>query len=140
MKLHFRGFAILTSLVFLSLALVWLFAPNVLLSRWGVDFSGSAGLMARRGAALYAGIGVMFFSARTAEPSPARSALVTGFVVACSILAALGVFELATGHAGAGILGAVLIEVALALASLSVAHDAKTAIKKGTSSCRCQAD
>ena len=122
MKLTFRSLAILSALVFFSLALTWMFAPNVMLSHWGVDFSYSAGLMARRGAALYAGIGVMLFSARNAGPSPARSALVTGFVVACLILATLGVFELATGHAGFGISVAVLIEIALTLASLYVAR------------------
>src|SRR5713101_2552501 len=121
MKLTFRSLAILSALVFFSLALTWMFAPNVMLSRWGVDFSYSVGLMARRGA-LYAGIGVMLFSARNAGPSPARSALVTGFVVACLILATLGVFELATGHAGFGISVAVLIEIALTLASLHVAR------------------
>jgi hypothetical protein len=122
MKLTFQSLAILSALVFFSLALIWMFAANVMLSRWGVDFSYSVGLMARRGAALYAGIGVMLFSARNAGPSPARSALVTGFVVACLILATLGVFELATGHAGFGISVAVLIEIALTLASLYVAH------------------
>ena len=122
MKLTFRSLAILSAFVFFSLALAWMFAPKVMLSRWGIDFSYPVGLMARRGAALYAGIGVMLFSARNAGPSPARSALVTGFVVACSILAALGVFELATGHAGFGISVAVLIEIALTLASLYVAR------------------
>jgi hypothetical protein len=63
MKLTFRSLAILSALVFFSLALIWMFAANVMLSRWGVDFSYSVGLMARRGAALYAGIGVMLFSA-----------------------------------------------------------------------------
>jgi hypothetical protein len=126
MKLTFRALAILAALVFFSLALTWMFATNVMLSRWGVDFSYSAGLMARRGAALYAGIGVMLFSARDAGPSPARSALVTGFVVACLILATLGVFELATGHAGFGISVAVLIEIALTLASLYVVRAYKT--------------
>lgn len=121
-KLTFRSLAILSTLVFFLLALAWMFAPNLVLSRWGVDFSYSVGLMARRGAALYAGIGVMLFLARNAGPSPARSALVTGFVVACLILATLGVFELATGHTGFGILVAVLIEIALTLASLYVAR------------------
>jgi hypothetical protein len=41
--------------------------------------------------------------------------LVAGFVVACLTLAALGVFELTTGHANRGISGAAVIEVALSL-------------------------
>ncbi len=82
MKLNFRSLAILSALVFFSLALTWMFAPNAMLSRWDVDFSHSVGLIARRGAALYAGIGVMLFSARNAESSPARSALVIHTVFA----------------------------------------------------------
>lgn len=120
MKLNFRNLAILTSLLFFALAISWMLAPNLLLSNWGVELSSPVELVGRRGAALYAGIGVMFFSARNAEPSIARSALVRGFVVACLILAALGVFELATGHANSGILTAVFIEVALVLAFMYV--------------------
>lgn len=75
MKLDFRSLAILTALVFFSLALTWMLAPNLLLSNWGVEFASPVGLVGQRGAALYAGIGFMFFSARNAEPSPSRLAL-----------------------------------------------------------------
>jgi hypothetical protein len=67
----------------------------------------------------------MLFSATNVGPSPARSALVAGFVVACLALAALGVFELITGHAGPSIAGAVLIEVAFALAFVLVSRGKK---------------
>ena len=90
-------------------------APNLFLSNWGVEFTTSTG----RGAALYAGMGIIFFSARNAAPSPTRSALLKGAAVTCLMLAVLGVFELATGHAGVGILGAVFIEVALVLGFLA---------------------
>lgn len=80
------------------------------------------GLVGRRGAALFTGIGDMFFFARNAEPSLARSALLSGFVVVCIALAALGTFDLASGHAGLGILSAALVEVELALAFLYVAR------------------
>lgn len=120
MKLNFRSLAILCAFVCLSLALIWAFSPKLLLSAWGVDFSYPVGLVGRRGAALFAGIGAMFFWARDAEPSSARSALVAGFMVSGLALAALGVVELVNGHAGPGILSAVVIEVALILASLYV--------------------
>jgi hypothetical protein len=120
MKLNFRNLALLSAILFLSLALIWMFAPDLALSSWGVEFSPEVGLVARRAAALYAGIGVMFFLARNAEPSPARSALLGGAIVTCLVLAVLGVFELATGHAKVGILTAVFIEVALVMAFLAV--------------------
>lgn len=80
-----------------------------------MEFSTAVGLIGRRAAALYAGIAVMFFMARNAEPSTARTALIYGIITACMILACLGVYELTTGHATRGILAAVLIEIVLSL-------------------------
>ena len=120
--MNFRNLAILSSLICFGLTLTWTLAPALLLAIWGIEFSYPVGLVGRRGAALFAGIGVMFFAARNAEPSAARSALVTGFIVGCAALATLGIFELASGHAGPGILSAVLVEIALALAFLYVAR------------------
>jgi uncharacterized protein (DUF2062 family) len=120
MKIEFKMLATLAGSLFLSLALVWLFAPILLLSDWGVEFSEGVGLLGRRAAALYAGIGVMFLLARSAEPSTARSALVKGLLVSCFMLAALGMYELWGGHATNKILLAVVIEIAFALACMSV--------------------
>ncbi len=120
MKLNFQNVAIIIALVFFALASVWMLSPETLLSSWGVEYSSSVALVSRRMAALFAGIAVMFFVARNAEPSSARSALVTGFVTACLTLAVLGLFELISGHAASSILVAIFIEVTLALALLYV--------------------
>jgi hypothetical protein len=58
----------------------------------------------------------MLFLVRNSEPSVSRFALSQGLAVGCIALAALGSIELATGHAGIGILSAVLVETALAWA------------------------
>lgn len=76
--------------------------------------------MVRRIAAFEIGIAVMFFMARNAEHSTARTALIYGMITSCMILALLGVYEFDTRHASSGILTAVLIEVALVLAFLYV--------------------
>jgi hypothetical protein len=123
--MNFRTLANLTSLLFFMLAATWVFAPEFLLSTWGVDSSSPSGLVERRLAALYLGIGVMFFSARTTQPSSARTAMATGFIVTCLALAALGIFELASGHAKPGILSAVLVEAALAIAFIYVVRTQK---------------
>lgn len=120
MKVSFRSVAILTALIFFALALIWMLKPDFVLSDWGVEFTASVGLIGRRAAALYAGIAVMFWSARNAEPSPARSALLKGAVVACWMLAALGIVELEAGHVNSSILVAVSLEVILSLALLYV--------------------
>jgi hypothetical protein len=118
MNLTFRRAAIGSAFVCFSLALTWTLIPDLLLFSWGVEFSDAAALVGRGEAVMFAGIGIVFFSARDAEPSSIRDALVAGFVFSCCALAALGVFEYVTGHAGPGILSAVVVEIALALALL----------------------
>lgn len=120
MKLSFRSLAIVIALLFLVLAFTWMFAPQSLLAGWGIALTPSTSVVGRRAAALYAGVAVMFWSARNAEPSPTRSALMKGLGVACSMLASLGVFELAAGHATPGILAAVVIDMMFTLALLHV--------------------
>lgn len=124
MKFNFRNIATINALILFSLALIWMFAPNIFLSMWGVDYTYAVGMLSRRGAATYAGVSVMLFWARNAPPSHIRSALVAGFGVACFILATLGVIEFVTGHARIEILIAVFIEASIAM-SLWYANKAK---------------
>jgi thiamine transporter ThiT len=122
MPLSFRTLAILAAAICLALAAVLLFAPRLLLSLWDVQYTYPVGLVARRAAALFLGIGVMLFLARNAEPSVSRLALSRGLAVGCLALAVLGCMEFFTGHAGIGILSAVLVEVVLACGLLVTAR------------------
>lgn len=111
----FYRLSVLTSILLLSLAIILIFSPAQMLTSWGLELTISVGLMARRVAALYTGIALMFFMARNAEHSTTRTALIYGIVTSCLMLGALGVYELYVGHATSGIIPAVLMEVALAL-------------------------
>jgi lysylphosphatidylglycerol synthetase-like protein (DUF2156 family) len=119
-SLSFHRLSVFSSILFVVLAIILMFAPTLMLTSWGVELTTSVGLVARRIAALYTGLAVMFFMVRNAEHSTTRTALITGTITACSILALLGVYEFATGHATSGILTAVFVEVALVLAFLYV--------------------
>lgn len=121
-SLRFHRLSILTALLFFVLAAVWMFIPEKALAGWGVGFNDAVGLVSRRAAAMYAGIGVMFWLVRNAPQSAGRSALVSGFVTACLIIACLGMYELASGHANAGILIAVCIEIILSVAFIAVSR------------------
>ena len=99
---------------------MWLVAPQLLLSLWGVHHDESVGLVGRRTAALFLGLGVTFFVARNAEVSVARQALLAGFGISCLALAALGLFELAMGRVGAGIFVAVVPELLAASACFTL--------------------
>ena len=80
--------------------------------------SESVGVVARRSAMLFAALGVMFYLVRNESPSIPRHALSNGFMVGCWRLAALGFGEWFNGHAGPGILLAVVVELALGLVFL----------------------
>ena len=118
MQLSFRTLSTFTATLCFLLALVWGLMPDWLLSIWGLDYSLVVGVVARRSAILFAALGVMFYLVRNESPSTTRHTLSNGFMVGCWGLAALGFGEWLNGHAGPGILLAVVVELALGLAFL----------------------
>ncbi|TPG98040.1 hypothetical protein EAH72_03655 [Pseudomonas caspiana] len=118
MQLSFRVLSTFTAALCFLLALVWGLMPDWLLSIWGLEYSLAVGVVARRSAMLFAALGVMFYLVRNESPSTTRHALSNGFMVGCWGLAALGFGEWLNGHAGPGILLAVVVELALGLAFL----------------------
>ncbi|RON26030.1 hypothetical protein BK664_32640, partial [Pseudomonas brassicacearum] len=86
--------------------------PAWLLAIWSLEYSSAVGVVPRRSAVLFAALGVMFYLVRNESPSTARHALSNGFMVGCWGLAALGLGEWLNGHAGSGILLAVVVELA----------------------------
>jgi hypothetical protein len=117
--LSFYILASVAAVICFILAATWLLAPQVFFSILGLDYSQPAGLVSRRSAALFAGIGLMLFLARNAQPSPSREALSIGFVVACLVLAGLGIFEFIKKRVTIAILLAVVVEVLLAAAFIA---------------------
>ena len=115
LKIDFRNLTLLSAGICFGLSIILLVAPQLLLSFWSVGFSEPVGLVCRRTAALFAGIAVMLFRLRHCLPSPARSAVAIGLILACSMLALLGIIEFTMGHSGPGILLAGVVEIVLAL-------------------------
>ena len=123
MPFSFRTLATTTALLCFALALVWGLRPDLLLGMWGVNSSDATGLVARRSAALFLAIGIMFYRARHAPPSDTRRAMTSGFAIGCLVLAVLGLSEWFNGNAGPGIFLAVATETVLGLAFIQ-AHRA----------------
>jgi lysylphosphatidylglycerol synthetase-like protein (DUF2156 family) len=119
--LTFYRLSVFSSILFLILAIILMFAPAQMLTSWGIELTVSVGLLARRIAAIYIGIAVMIFMARNAEHSTTRTALINGIITSCLILATLGTYEFYEGHASRGILSGVMIEVGLVFAFMYVA-------------------
>ncbi|MES2579622.1 MAG: hypothetical protein V4552_03675 [Pseudomonadota bacterium] len=132
--LSFYRLSVLSSILFSLLAIILMFAPDKMLAGWGVELTTVVELLARRIAALYAGLAVMFFMVRNAEHSTTRTALIYGTITGCMILAILGVYEFATGHATSGILSAVFIEVVLSLLFIIVCCSGSKLNKKNSNS------
>ena len=132
MQPRFYTLALFTALLCFALALIWGLRPDWLLWMWSVEYSSATALVARRNAALFLAIGIMFYRARHAPPSDTRRAMTTGFISGCLILAVLGFSEWINGNAGPGILLAVATEAALGLAFIqahrsSVVHSQASA-------------
>ncbi|MBO0496791.1 hypothetical protein [Pseudomonas sp. Marseille-Q1929] len=123
MPLRFYTLALFTALLCFALALTWGLRPDWLLWLWSVEYSSATALVARRNAALFLALGIMFYRARHAPPSDTRRAITTGFITGCFVLAALGLSEWISGNAGPGILLAVATETVLGLAFIQ-AHRA----------------
>lgn len=110
----FRTAALIAGFVTLVLGAGYLVAGPLLLARWDLDPSESALLLGRRIGALYLGLAIMFFSAKSAPRSIGRSALSIGTAAACCLLAVLGVSEFLAQRAAGGILISAGLEVFIA--------------------------
>lgn len=77
-------------------------------------------LVGRRLGAVYLGIAIMLFLARSTPPSDLRSTVSTAMLVALALLALLGLIEFKAKRAGIAILVSVVLEVLLAASFVSV--------------------
>jgi hypothetical protein len=112
--------AIVTAIVTLVLGAGYLIAGEISVGRWQIEPTVSVLLLGRRIGALYLGLSIIFFLARSAPVSVARTALSAGTAVAVSLLSMLSIYEFAMGHAAAGILVSASIEALLAVGYVRV--------------------
>jgi hypothetical protein len=126
MKLRFALLAVAASVVCFALAALWIICPQLILWIWQIDANEAALVMARRGGALFLGLGIILLSMRNAPASPMRRAVEMGFAASCAALAGLGVYDFASGHVGAGIWLAIVIEAAFAAGFGWIAYGGRT--------------
>jgi hypothetical protein len=129
--MSFKTIAVISAIVTLVLGLGYLFAGAFMVGRWQIQSTESVLLLSRRLGAVYLGLSVMFFLARSAPVSVVRTALSAGTAVAFSLLALLGVYELTAGHAGPGILVSVVIESLLAFGYIRILFTERRAAVEG---------
>ncbi len=115
----FRHMATIGAILFGFLFLELVIDVSLLIGPWGVEPTPEAGFMGRRLAAGFLGFAVICGLSRTLPASPARRAISLGIAAALLVVAGFGLYELARGFAGTGILPAVAVEVALAVGFLA---------------------
>lgn len=118
--MSFTVVAIATSIAGVVLGLGWLLVGGLVLKRWHVEANPTGLLVGRRLGAVYLGIAVMLFFARSAPVSEMRTAVSIGMIAALTLLAALGLFELRARRVGKGMLVSVALELVLAAGFLAV--------------------
>ena len=118
--MSFKTTSIVAALVTFVLGAGYLFVGTLVVGRWRLEPTAAVLLMGRRIGALYLGLSVIFFLSRCLRPSPGRTALSAGTVVACSLLALIGIQALSTGLVASGMYISVAVEVILSVAFLRV--------------------
>jgi hypothetical protein len=118
--MKFKSMAIITGIALLALGIGYFFFGTFIVGRWQVEPTAAVLLLARRIGCLYLGLALVFFLARKAPLSVARTALSVGAVAITLLLAGTGVYALATGHAGKGILISAAVELLLGLGFICV--------------------
>lgn len=126
----FRTIAIITAIVTLLLGVGYLFFGGTVVGRWQVEPTENILLLGRRMGALYLGLSVIFFLARSAPPSSVRTALAVGAAVVTTLLVVLGIYEFGAGRVGSGIFASIAIEALLAFAYVwFLSRERRTALK-----------
>lgn len=118
--MSFKTIAVITAFVGFGLGCAYLFLGNVVVARWQIEPTEAVLLLGRRIGVLYLGIAVMYFIARTAPVSLARTALSAGTAVALLALALLGGYEFISGRVGPGIFVSAGVELLLAVAYIFI--------------------
>ncbi len=119
--MSFAAMSIITAIIAALLGLGWLFAGSLLLRRWAVPADPSALLVGRRIGAIYIGLALLLFLARSTPNSTAQMALAAGFATALALLGALGVVEFVSRRAKSGILVSSAVEFLLSAGFISSA-------------------
>ncbi|GLQ18726.1 hypothetical protein [Maritalea porphyrae] len=121
----FRTLCLLTAALSISLFAILLLYPPLIYSIFAIPAHESADLLARRAAMLFLGVAVLSWNFRGANAPQTQRAFSLGTIVMMLGLASVGIFELARGFAGFGILFAIITELAIAAAFVKLLRSLK---------------
>lgn len=110
--------------------LFWIFDPMAILVLWGVNEPSQSLMVERRLGALLVGIGAILLLSRNAGPSPARSAISYGVIVASCMVLAVSVQDLLYRGVSSGIVPGMGFTLFTALAFALIEWHARRESKK----------
>lgn len=119
----FKNMMIAGCLLFAGLAVGLVLAPSLFCTLFGLPSDQSALVMARRAGVLMIGFSILTYVLRDLPANPLSHNVMKGFVVMLLLMAGLGIVELMSANVGAGILIAVVTEIAFALAFWTTRND-----------------
>lgn len=103
------------AIVTILLTLGLIFAPAPVYWLFGLDGNALGDFMMKRSGVLFLGYTILALGARGSNSAEAKRIVALSVAAPMVVMAALGLYELARGMAGAGILVAVAIEVLFAI-------------------------
>ncbi|SMR72890.1 hypothetical protein SAMN04488030_1635 [Aliiroseovarius halocynthiae] len=125
--MSFKTTMIATTTLCGALSIVLMVTPALIYFLFEVTPHESGTFFARRAAVMFFGVATTAFLARGISELAAQHAIALGLGVMMLGLAILGLFEMARGMAGPGILIAVVTEIAFAAAFLRLLRTTKSA-------------
>ena len=102
------------ALICITLCLTLMFAPTIIYWLFGLDGNALGDFMTKRAGVLFLGLAILCFASRNTTSPEVIQLVSLSLGVAMLVMALLGVFELARGNAGLGILLAVVAELIIA--------------------------
>lgn len=111
-----KALFVATTCLTVLLGVGWLFFPQGMLAGWGVEGDALAVYMARRYGGLFFGYATLLWLARSAGPSPARTAILAGGLVVSVVMTLVSLLGALSGVVGPMAWAAVVVEAVLAAA------------------------
>lgn len=118
--LNYKTTSTYTALIAFTLFSILILFPEMLFWLFGIEQNNSALFVGLRMAMLFLGLAILLWVGKDSAHSESRQAISLSIATQMCGLAGLGAFELSQGHAGPGILLAVMTELAIAFLYLKV--------------------
>lgn len=111
----FRQLSLIVSLISLTLCVALVLRPEIVYWVFGIQGNTLGNFLAKRAGVLFLGFSILCFLSRNTNSKELIRIVAVSIGVAMGAMAMLGIYELARGTVGMGILAAVIVESIIAI-------------------------